>query len=291
VSGRAAPAQDGHARRAGQGRLVRDRFHSHAGAWEEVYRRADLFSVIHQDRHARALRWIDDLRLPAGTPVLEIGAGAGLLTVELARRGFEVAAADVAPGMLEIVRRRARESGVQSRVQLLLADATQLPCRSGAFQLVAALGVLPWLDSASAAVAELSRVLRRGGHLVANTDNSHRLNRLLDPRHHPALDPVRAAAKFALRAAGFRLSADRRPAVTAHRLSEFDQMLAAAGLMLVRHCTFGFGPFTILGMPMIGDRLGVAVNARLQRLADAGLAGLRSSGGQYLVLARASGRR
>ena len=71
-----------------QQRLVNERFHDRARRWEEVYQREDLFSVIHQHRQARSLNWIDGLRLPAGSPVLEVGPGAGFMTVELARRGF-----------------------------------------------------------------------------------------------------------------------------------------------------------------------------------------------------------
>jgi hypothetical protein len=56
-------------------RLVNERFHDRALRREEVYQRQDLFSVIHQQRQARALSWIDGLGLPAGTRVLEIGPG------------------------------------------------------------------------------------------------------------------------------------------------------------------------------------------------------------------------
>jgi hypothetical protein len=40
-------------------------------------------------------------------------------------------------------------------------------------------------------------------------------------------------------------------------------------------------------LPVTPERLGVRLNARLQRLADNGVPGIRAGGGQYLVLARA----
>jgi SAM-dependent methyltransferase len=91
-------------------RLVNERFHDRAQCWEQVYQREDLFSVIHQHRQARALDWIDGLALPAGSQVLEVGPGAGFMTVELARRGFVVKAADSTPRMIEIAGRRVAEA-------------------------------------------------------------------------------------------------------------------------------------------------------------------------------------
>src|SRR5262245_40574203 len=90
----------GHQQRdpaAGHQQLVNERFHDRALRWGEVYQCEDLFSVILQHRQARALSWIDALGLPAGSPVLEIGPGAGFMTVELARRGYSVQAADTTP--------------------------------------------------------------------------------------------------------------------------------------------------------------------------------------------------
>jgi ubiquinone/menaquinone biosynthesis C-methylase UbiE len=267
--------------------LVGERFHDSARRWEEVYEHEDLFSVIHQHRQARALDWIDGLGLPAGSPVLELGPGAGFMTVALAQRGFVVHAADTTPRMIEVARMRAAAAGVTSRVRLLLADADQPPFADRRFTLVVALGVVPWLRSPPLAIAEMARVLLPGGYLVLNADNSGRLALLLDPRHNPALAPARLAAKSLLHSAGMLQATEQEARVTAHRLAEFDKILRAVGLELVKRSTFGFGPFTMFGLPVTSQRLSIRLNARLQRLADQGVPGVRSAGGQYLVLARA----
>jgi ubiquinone/menaquinone biosynthesis C-methylase UbiE len=272
---------------AGHQQPVNERFHDRARRWEEVYQREDLFSVIHRHRQARALSWIDALGLPAGSPVLEIGPGAGFMTVELARRGFTVQAADSTPRMIEIASRRVAEAGVDRRVRLLVADAHHLAFADGAFTLVVALGVVPWLRHAPRAVAEMARVLRPGGHLVLNADNSRRLTVLLDPRHNPVLTSARLATKTVLRSAGVMRPTARQARVTARHLADFDATLSGAGLEILRGSTFGFGPFTLFGWPVTSERLGVRLNARLQRLADNGVPGIRAGGGQYLVLARA----
>ncbi len=279
-----------------QQRLVNERFDSHAQDWDELYQKDDLFSVIIRRRHDLALGWIDDLELPAGSRVLEIGPGAGLMTAALARRGFRVTGADSASRMIAIARRRA-EQAVTTQASyadqgettagagLMLADAHRLPVAAETFSLVVALGVVPWLNSAQVAADEMARVLRPGGYLLLNASNRRRLSLLLDPWHCPALDRPRAGAKRALTAAGIRRPTPR-PAITAHRLGEFDQILVRAGLQPRRACTFGFGPFTLLRFPVLPDRLGVRVNARIQQLADRGTPGLRRAGNHYLVLAR-----
>jgi ubiquinone/menaquinone biosynthesis C-methylase UbiE len=277
----------GRAPGADHQQLVNERFHDRARRWAEVYQREDLFSVIHQHRQERALSWIDALRLPTGSPVLEIGPGTGFMTVELARRGFTVQAADSTPRMIEIAGRRVAEAGVDRRVRLLVADAHHLAFADGAFTLVVALGVVPWLRSAPLAVTEMARVLRPGGHLVLNADNSRRLTLLLDPRHNPVLASARLATKTVLRSARVMRPAARQARVTAHHLADFDAMLSCAGLEIRRGSTFGFGPFTLFGWPVTSERVGVRLNARLQWLADNGVPGIRSGGGQYLVLARA----
>jgi len=97
---------------------------------------------------------------------------------------------------------------------------------------------------------------------------------------------MRLSVKSALRAVGIRRSGASRAVVTAHRLAEFDRILGAAGLERVSGCTFGFGPFTLFGAPVLPQRLGVQLNNGIQRLADRGAPALRQAGNQYLVLAR-----
>jgi ubiquinone/menaquinone biosynthesis C-methylase UbiE len=253
--------------------------------WEEAYPRDGLFSVIHQDRQARALHWIDGLGLSPGSRVLEVGPGAGLLTVALARREFIVHAADTTPRQLDIARSRAAAAGVAPRVRLMLADARRLPFADREFSLVVALSVVPWLRSVPLAVTEMARVLRPGGYLIVNADNSGRLALLLDPRHNPALTPARLAARSLLHSADTPRPAARARATA--RRAEFDAILRRAGLELISRSTFGFGPFTMFGLPVASGRAGTRLSTRLQRLADQGLPGLRSAGAQYLVLARA----
>ena len=271
---------------AARQRLVTAYFQTRTRYWEDTYHGEDVVSLIHQHRRALALDWVARLDLPDGARVLDVGAGAGLTSVALAGRGYQVTAVDASAAMTEIIRRRAAEAAVASRLQLSLGDAHLLPFGCRVFSLVVALGVIPWLHSPERAAREMARVLAPGGYLVVSADNRARLTDLLDPRRSPATGPLRRTAKSALAATGRWRPAGNGALATFHRRGEFDHILAGAGLEPVAGATFGFGPFTLLGRRLLSNPVGVRVDASLQKLADRGVPGVRSAGAQYLVVAR-----
>src|SRR6266516_6332060 len=271
---------------AGEQRRVTQRFGIRAEFWDDVYQRSDVFARVHQWRLWLALALIERLGMPEGTRVLEVGCGAGHTAVALAQRGFQVEAMDPTPTLLQIARQNAAEAGVAGRIRFLLGDAHQLPLEDGSVPLVVALGVVPWLHSPAAAVREMARVLQPGGYLVVNADHRYRLSFLLDPLHTPPLAPLRSAAKRALGAVGlWHPRPDVVPA-TYHGIAEFDRILADAGLERLRGSAYGFGPFTLFGRRVLPERLGVRLHLWLQRLADRGVPLVRSTGAQYMVVAR-----
>ena len=256
---------------------VTDYFEKDAAFWESMYDNDDVFSVIHRERALRAIEQVGRLPLIFGSRVLEVGCGAGLVAVRMAERGFVVEATDSTPAMVEATRRNAERAGVTARVNVALADAHALEYPSNSFDLLIALGVLPWLHSPEQALKEMSRVLRPGGFLVANVDNRARLTHLADPLFNPLLQPLRRRMGKG-RGAG--------PATAMVWTREFDRQLAAVGLRKEKGLTFGFGPFTFLGRHTIKGKAAVALHTGLQQLADERLPLVRSTGAQYLVVAK-----
>ena len=96
--------------------------------------------------------------------VLELAAGTGVLTIELARRlpGTEVIATDLNPAMGALGRRRA--PGVTWRE----ANAMRLPFEDGQFDLVACQFGVMFFPDKQAAFAEARRVLLPGGSFLFN---------------------------------------------------------------------------------------------------------------------------
>lgn len=251
--------------------------------WKRVYEEQTLAGVIYQQRRALALQWIDTLSLPPGAEVLELGCGAGLTVVDLAQRGYRVECLDASDAMVRLALAQTQGAGVEDRVVVRMGDAHALPYPDGSQQLVLALGVLPWLHSPGAALAEVARVLQPGGHVLFSTDNRLRLNHLLDPRLIPPLAPLRRLLRWVARSLG-RARPEPLGAFVTYR--EIRRLVVDAGLTPLRRTTFGFGPFSLLGRYLLPEAAAIRLHRRLQVLADRGVPLLRATGSQDLILAR-----
>ncbi len=135
-----------------------------AAAWLQSAARTELLSRL------------DLLRLPPAA-VLDLGAGTGLAAVEIKRRfrGATVTAADIAPPMLEIARRRSR---FWRPIRCVQADARELPFEDASFDLVFSNLMLQWLLPPDAALAEIIRVLKPGGLLLLSSFGPETLREL-----------------------------------------------------------------------------------------------------------------
>jgi ubiquinone/menaquinone biosynthesis C-methylase UbiE len=263
-------------------------FDDHVNFWDDVYRSSDVFSVIHQQRRERALMLVDSLGLTAGSRVLEVGCGTGRFAVALASRGFRVDAIDASPAMVRATQERARQEEFDGVLRCRQADVQRLDLDKDQYQLVVALGVVPWVPDPPVALREMARVLEPGGHLLLSADNRHRLTYALDPRFQPFLEPARAALRSRLAAAGRRPTDESiaRPAL--HSRADLDRLLGGSGLTKTVGLTLGFGPLTFLGRQVLPASVTIRINQALQRSADAGTPVVRTLGTQHLVLARKS---
>ena len=166
------------------GAQVTQEFELTAENWRSIYEEVLVYAIIHRERQATALDWIDGLGLPEGTPVLDVGCGAGLTAVALAGRGFNVTAIDAAPAIwTQLTEQLARRRHSSDRLSASVADVHDLPVEDGSYALVVGLGVLPWLHSPDRALEEMARVVRPGGYVLVNVDNLLRL--LLPARPSP----------------------------------------------------------------------------------------------------------
>lgn len=257
--------------------------------WNDIYASRDVQGIVYRRRMMAALQWAQELGPPAGTRALDIGCGAGLLTVELAAMGLSVIATDASQEMVRTATANVTRRGLQDRVEVRQADVHRLPFESDAFELVTLLGLLPWLHDAAGALMELGRVLAPGGTILVTADNERRLNRLVEPFEsplRPLLDPVRPLLRPAKRAL-IRVPDDAPPVAHAYRHlpGEVDEMLSAAGIAVVRRTTIGYGPFTVTRRRVVPDRLGRALDERLQG-ASRDHPRLRGVGWHYLAAGR-----
>jgi ubiquinone/menaquinone biosynthesis C-methylase UbiE len=270
--------QAGEAEPAGFQKNVNTHFDSTVSYWDQVYREDDLQGRIYRNRQTAVLTYIDAAALRPGARVLEIGCGAGHLTLALAERGLRVEAVDASPAMVQLTAQRAREKGVEF-VNVGAADVHALPFGAGDFDLVVAVGVLPWLHTPASAVREMARVLHDDGQVVLTADNGARLTSFTDPREILARTPLRS----------FYHRLRRRPGVAMSRLDfprRIDRLVREGGLQTLERRTIGFGPLSLLGKPVLGERRGIRLDERLQRLADRDVPLVKWTGWHLVLRAR-----
>ena len=105
-----------------QQKLVDRHFQEHVGQWRNVSDEALIDGAIYRKRQEIVLGWIDELAMPAGEKILEIGCGGGRCAIALAQRGHLVQAIDSVPGMLDSTPQLAVQAGVRSSVSIGLGD-------------------------------------------------------------------------------------------------------------------------------------------------------------------------
>ncbi|MEV0394590.1 demethylmenaquinone methyltransferase [Polymorphospora rubra] len=146
--------------------------HEVAAMFDGVASKYDLTNTVlsfGQDRGwRRATR--SALGLRPGDRVLDLGAGTGVSTEELARSGAYAVGLDLSLGMLLAGRR------VRPDVPLLAGDALRLPFADATFDAVTISFALRNMVDTGAALRELARVTRPGGRLVV-CEFSHPTNR------------------------------------------------------------------------------------------------------------------
>jgi demethylmenaquinone methyltransferase / 2-methoxy-6-polyprenyl-1,4-benzoquinol methylase len=135
-----------------------------ARMFDGVARRYDLTNTVlsfAQDRRWR--RHTRQVLSPRpGERILDLAAGTGVSTVELARGGALAVACDFSLGML----RTGRANKRRRRLPFVAGDATRLPFRDDAFDAVVISFGLRNVSDVALALREMARVVRPGGRLV-----------------------------------------------------------------------------------------------------------------------------
>ncbi len=117
--------------------------------------------------------------------VLEVGCGQGALAERMQRElGAEVTALDQSEHMVELTRARG--------VEALVGDVQALPFADGMFDSVVAAWMLYHVPDVERALAEIRRVLKPGGRLVAVTNAREHLRELYEPLGLERVVPFRS---------------------------------------------------------------------------------------------------
>jgi ubiquinone/menaquinone biosynthesis C-methylase UbiE len=130
-----------------------------------------LFRSFYEDEAAVRSTMAEALELDSGDLVLEIGAGTGKDSFEIARRLGEngkLVATELSAGMLE--RAKQRLSAASAPVDFLLANAAYLPFADRSFDAVFHFGGINEFGDKGRAIAEMTRVAKIGAKVVVGDE-------------------------------------------------------------------------------------------------------------------------
>lgn len=147
-----------------------------ARAFGDASSRYDGASQLQSQVREELLSRVDALR-EAPSAILDLGCGTGAAAEALKKRfsRARVVAADIAPGMVQAARRRSR---FWRSFECVEADAHRLPMADASFDVVFTNLMLQWADPLDDALAQIGRVLRPGGLLLASSFGPETLQEL-----------------------------------------------------------------------------------------------------------------
>ena len=130
---------------------------------------AGEFRPLHEINPLR-LDYIRQRATLAGSKVVDIGCGGGILTESMAKLGASVTGIDMAEGPLAVARLHQLESG--TKVDYLRSTAEDLASQhAGQFDVVTCLEMLEHVPSPSTVIAACAELVRPGGNIFFSTIN------------------------------------------------------------------------------------------------------------------------
>ncbi len=114
----------------------------------------------------------------ASTRCLEIGVGTGRIALPLIERGIRLTGVDISAKMMAKLQDKVRQTlGQAPNLELLVADATQLPFADQSFEVVITVHVLHLISGWRQVLAEIERVLASGGLFLYGMGGAEKLSR------------------------------------------------------------------------------------------------------------------
>src|SRR6266498_3249918 len=146
----------------------------------------DARVVIHQRFSTNSygwFKWVFDtlLKLPENTRILELGCGHALLWKENISRipaGWNITLSDLSSGMLDAAWRNLAVTGSAFKFEEM--DAQSIPYEAETFDAVIANHMLYHVPDRPKAIAEIKRVLKAGGRLLATTVGKNHMKEMMD---------------------------------------------------------------------------------------------------------------
>ncbi len=135
----------------------------------------ESYAYLGFSRHVgglKATRKLAELcHIDKGKCILDVGCGVGITTCYIAKKyGCSVVGIDISERMIAWAKERVKRENIESRVELLVTDAQNLPFNDNLFDVVIGESITTFLEDKQKAVSEYVRVTKPGGYVGLNEE-------------------------------------------------------------------------------------------------------------------------
>ncbi|MFQ5615235.1 MAG: class I SAM-dependent methyltransferase [Anaerolineales bacterium] len=234
--------------------LVKSYFDDNAQSWHDYYHSGDsLTDILLVNRKEIAVGFVCEYVQP-GSKILDAGCGAGVISLELVKKGFTLHGWDISPEMLERCEQNfsqeklvlsATEVIPSSKYSFSLGDVLEANLPDGSFDGILALGFLQYQKDEVKALKQFHRLLKPGGTLVLSGPVKAKIS-----NYFGLLDILRAQKRKLARRSGSKtqnnISLLHQISVHGYSYSRFRQLLKAANFEFVDYRGHGYAHFEVI---------------------------------------------
>jgi len=131
-----------------------------------------------------------------GEMILDVGTGTGIYLLEAVRFGAHVIGIDISVNMLNVLGKKIKNKKIYPQVDLLVADAENLPFRSNLFDKIICNTVLEFLLHPVQALKEFNRIILLDGKVVMGVLTSTSLWALKRRVNNLTVEDIWSKARF-----------------------------------------------------------------------------------------------
>jgi ubiquinone/menaquinone biosynthesis C-methylase UbiE len=188
----------------------------------------------------------------------DLGCGAGPVTFELLRKGYDITGLDYSLDMLNNAARRIGSGQIYGK-PLINGNCEALPLGNDVFDCVACLGVISYVEHYENIIKEIFRVLKPGGIVLVTFRNKYNL--LMN-------DPI-VLARFLAKKILFRPEEKQEFEIGQYLCSrEVQAVIESNGFDFLDFKGIGFGPFNLRYRQLFSDKTSIKISQFISGLAD-----------------------